>query len=247
VQNLKSTFDSDGYVAIKSFLDKNEVDELRQETLRFIDEEVPDLPPDVVYCEKKDDYSTLKQVQRLNEFDNYFESLAKSDKVVGLAEQLLGGGVELQNMQYFNKVPQLGKPTPPHQDGYYFMIKPQQAVTMWLSLGEADESNGAVCYIPGSHNREIRPHAKTRTLGFSQGISDWSADDDAASVQMVAGPGDILVHHSLTIHRANGNRSDHDRTSIGFIFYRDDVAIDQEAHERYQRDLHESLRNQSKI
>ena len=33
------------------------------------------------------------------------------------------------------------------------MIKPQQAVTMWLSLGEADESNGAVCYIPGSHPR----------------------------------------------------------------------------------------------
>ena len=70
--NLRSMFDSDGYVSIKSFLDKNEVDELRQETLRFIDEEVPDLPPDVVYCEKKDDYSTLKQVQRLNEFDNYF-------------------------------------------------------------------------------------------------------------------------------------------------------------------------------
>ena len=247
MENLRSTFDSDGYVAIKSFLDKDEVDELRHETLRFIDEEVPDLPGDVVYCEIKDDYSTLKQIQRLNEFDNYFESLAKSEKVVGLAEQLLGGGVELQNMQYFNKVPQLGKMTPPHQDGYYFMIKPQQAVTMWLSLGEADESNGAVCYIPGSHNREMRPHARTGTLVFSQGISDWSDDDAAACVQMTAGPGDILVHHSLTIHRANGNSSDRDRKSIGFIFYRDDVAIDQDAHDQYQRDLHESLREQSKI
>jgi phytanoyl-CoA hydroxylase len=247
VENLRSTFDSDGYVAIKSFLDKNEVDELRQATLRFIEEEVPQLPDDVVYCEVKGDYSTLKQIQKLNEFDNYFESLAKSKKVVGLAEELLGGGVELQNMQYFNKVPQLGKPTPPHQDGYYFMIKPQQAVTMWLSLGEADESNGAVCYIPGSHNREIRPHGKTGTLGFSQGVSDWSAEDDAACVQMTAGPGDILVHHSRTIHRANGNSSDRDRKSIGFIFYRDDVAIDQEAHDQYQRDLHESLREQSKI
>ena len=247
MQNLKSTFDSDGYVAIQSFLDKDEVDELRRETLRFIDEEVPGLPDDVVYCEIKDDYSTLKQIQKLNEFDNYFKSLATSDKVVGLAERLLGGGVELQNMQYFNKVPQIGKPTPPHQDGFYFKIKPQQAVTMWLSLGEADENNGAVCYIPGSHNREIRPHSKTGTLGFSQGISDWSTDDDAASVQMTAGPGDILVHHSLTIHRANGNGSDRDRKSIGFIFYRDDVAIDQEAHDQYQRDLHESLRKQSKI
>ena len=127
------------------------------------------------------------------------------------------------------------------------MIKPQQAVTMWLSLGEADENNGAVSYIPGSHNRDMRPHARTGTLGFSQGIADWSEDDVAACVQMTASPGDILVHHSQTIHRANGNSSDRDRKSIGFIFYRDDVAIDQEAHERYQRDLHESLRNQSKI
>jgi phytanoyl-CoA hydroxylase len=247
VENLRSTFDSDGYVAIKSFLDKNEVDELRQATLRFIEEEVPQLPDDVVYCEVKGDYSTLKQIQKLNDFDKYFESLAKTKKVVGLAEELLGGGVELQNMQYFNKVPQLGKPTPPHQDGYYFMIKPQQAVTMWLSLGEADESNGAVCYIPGSHNSGMRPHANTGTLGFSQGVSDWSAEDDAACVQMTAGPGDILVHHSRTIHRANGNNSDRDRKSIGFIFYRDDVAIDQEAHDQYQRGLHESLREQSKI
>jgi len=79
VQNLKSTFDKDGYVAIQSFLDIDEVDELRQETLRFIDEEVPGLPVDVVYCEIKDDYSTLKQIQKLNEYSNYFESLAKSD------------------------------------------------------------------------------------------------------------------------------------------------------------------------
>jgi phytanoyl-CoA hydroxylase len=247
LKDLRSTFESDGYVAIRSFLDKNEVNELLQETLRFIEEEVPKLPGDVIYCEIKDDYSTLKQIQKLNEFDNYFESLARSQKVVGLAEELLGGGVELQNMQYFNKVPRLGKPTPPHQDGYYFMIKPQQAVTMWLSLGEADESNGAVCYIPGSHNNEIRPHANTGTLGFSQGISDWSAEDDAACVQMTAGFGDILVHHSRTIHCANGNNSDHDRKSIGFIFYRDDVAIDQEAHDQYQRNLHESLRIQNKI
>ncbi len=247
MENLRSTFESDGYIVIKSFLDAAEIDELRQETLRFINEEVPNLPDDVVYCETKDDFSTLKQIQSLNEFDNYFESLAKSDKVVGLAEPLLGGGVELQNMQYFNKVPQLGKPTPPHQDGYYFMIKPQQAVTMWLSLGEADESNGAVCYIPGSQNRKMRPHAKTGTLGFSQGISDWSTDDDAACVQMTAGPGDILVHHSLTIHRANGNSSNRDRKSSGFIFYRDDVEIDQEAHDQYQRNLHETLRKDSKI
>ena len=77
------------------------------------------------------------------------------------------------------------------------MIKPQQALTMWLSLGCADAENGAVCYIPGSHLAGIRPHGRTKTLGFSQEIADWSAADDKAEVQMTARPGDILVHHSF--------------------------------------------------
>ncbi len=63
MKDLRSTFDRDGYVTIKSFLDKNEVNELLQETLRFIEVEAPKLPGDVVYCEIKDDYSTLKQIQ----------------------------------------------------------------------------------------------------------------------------------------------------------------------------------------
>ncbi len=246
MDSRKLSFDTNGYVAIQSFLSENEVDRLRDQTLKFIDQDVPNLPDDVVYCEVKGNYSTLKQVQKLNEYGNHFNELAASDRVVGLAEELLGGAVVLQNMQYFDKVPGLGKPTPPHQDGYYFMIKPQHAVTMWLSLGDADADNGAVRYIPGPHN-EMRPHGLTGTLGFSQGISDWDERDEDACVQMLAGPGDLLVHHSLTIHCANGNPTDRDRKSIGLIFYRDDVEIDEEAHEAYQQQLNESLRSQARI
>ena len=131
---------------------------------------------------------TLKQIQQIADCDAYYKQLAHSAKVVGLAEELLGGPVKLVNMQYFNKVPRQGKPTPAHQDGYYFMIKPQEAVTMWLSLGDADGENGAVCYIPGSHLTGMRPHGKTKTLGFSQGIADWSEVDDEAELQMIAKP-----------------------------------------------------------
>lgn len=244
---LKSAFDDQGYVAVSSFLTCKEVEELQQETARFIDLVVPTLPNEIVYYENKDDLSTLKQVQKLYEHDDYFMRLANSDKVVGLAEALLGGPVQLQNMQYFNKVPGIGKDTPAHQDGYYFMIKPQEAVTMWLSLGEADVSNGAVCYVPGSHKQGMRPHGRTSTLGFSQGITDWSVKDDDEEVQMEAKAGDILVHHSLTVHRANNNNSNRDRKSIGFIFYRDNVEIDEDAHAAYKQKLHNKLREQDKI
>lgn len=244
---LKSDFDEVGYVALQGFLDADEVEELQHETIRFIDETVSTLPEQVVYYENRNDPTTLKQVQRIHEHDDYYMRLATSNKVVRLAEELLGGQVTIQNMQYFNKIPRMGKATPPHQDGYYFMIEPQEAVTMWLSLGHADASNGAVSYVRGSNRGGMRPHGSTGTLGFSQGIADWSDSDDRACVQMEAGPGDMLVHHSLTIHRANNNSSDRDRKSIGFIFYRDDVEIDKEAHAAYQKKLHETLKNQGQL
>lgn len=247
MSNLKEKFDDVGYVAIKSFLNASEVEELQQVTKHFIEETVNQLPEEVVYYEDKSNLSTLKQVQKLNEYDDDFVQLANSPKVVGLAEELLGGPVTLQNMQYFNKFPRMGKATPAHQDGYYFMIKPQEAVTMWLSLGQADASNGAVCYVQGSHKKGLRPHASSGTLGFSQGISDWSKEDELACIQMDASAGDILVHHSLTIHRANNNTSDRDRKSIGFIFYREDVVVDEEAHAAYQKKLSDSLKEEGKI
>jgi ectoine hydroxylase-related dioxygenase (phytanoyl-CoA dioxygenase family) len=51
-------------------------------------------------------------------------------------------------MQYFNKPPSVGQPTPPHQDGYYFMLDPCEAVTMWFALDEVDEENGRMRYVP---------------------------------------------------------------------------------------------------
>lgn len=244
---LKQNFDRDGYVAIKGFLDKQQSLELISQTQRFINDVVPTIPTEEVYYEDKANKSTLKQVQKVYDFDDYYLKLATSTAVVSLAEELLGGPVDLKNMQYFNKVPRIGQATPAHQDGYYFKIKPQQAVTMWLSLGDADEKNGAVCYIPGSHNAGMREHNITGTLGFSQGISDWSSIDDENEIQMKAQAGDILVHHSLTIHRANANQSGNSRQSVGFIFYRQDVVEDKEAHDRYKTKLNENLAEQGKI
>ncbi len=245
--NLRSIFDTDGFLAINSFLDAEEVKELKLEMDRFLNETVPHLPREIAYYEDKDDVSTLKQVQKLEEHGEYFKRLANSTKFARLAEDMLGGPATLQNIQYFNKPPRIGRATPAHQDGYYFMITPQEAVTMWLSLGQTDADNGAISYIPGSHNKGIRPHGPTGKLGFSRGITDWSNQDELACIQMEANEGDLLVHHSLTIHRANCNKSDRDRKSIGFLFYRDDVKSDNRALETYQEELNKSLKEQGKI
>jgi ectoine hydroxylase-related dioxygenase (phytanoyl-CoA dioxygenase family) len=120
---------------------------------------------------------------------------------------------------------------------------------MWLALDDADESNGCVWYIPGSHLQGLRPHQFSGILGFSQKCSDFGTrPEDAHCVAMQAVPGDLLAHHSLTMHGAGANTTaDRQRRALGFIFYRSDVRIDSVRHANYQRELAAAWAAEGKI
>ncbi len=236
-QDLKQRFDDDGYVALPGFLAPEEIAELHCELDRYVAEIAPRLPASEVFYEVKGRAETLKQLQRMFAYDEWFHRLFFSDRFVGLAEFLLGGAVVGKNLQWFNKPPGVGQPTPPHQDGFYFMLEPNEAVTMWLALDVVDETNGCVRYVPGSHRHGLRAHARTDTLGFSQGIPDYGAADRQRETAMIAQPGDLLVHHALTIHRADGNTSDRPRRALGFIYYASAAREDAARQAAYQQSL----------
>ena len=165
-----------------------------------------------------------------------------------LAEEVLGETVVTRNMQYFNKAPGINQPTPAHQDGFYFMLEPCHAVTLWLAMDEAEEENGCVRYICGSHKRGMRPHAKTKTLGFSQGISDYSEEDRRNETSCPAQPGDLLAHHALTIHRGYANQSiTRNRRALGLIFYGRSARENNKAHDIYQKHLTREIAEIGKI
>ena len=159
-----------------------------------------------------------------------------NDEARLLAEVLLGEEVVPKNLQYFNKPPLLGSATPPHQDGYYFMIEPCSALTMWLSLDAVDEENGCIRYLRRSHKKGMRLHNRTQTLGFSQGITDFGTKDDIANeIVCCAKPGDLLVHQAMTVHRADSNNSiSRNRRALGFIFYGSSAKENIEAHQGNQ-------------
>jgi phytanoyl-CoA hydroxylase len=103
--------------------------------------------------------------------------------------------------------------------------------------------------VRGSHRRGLREHARTQTLGFSQGIVDYPTKDDLANeVPFPAQAGDLLVHHALTIHRANGNRSpSRSRRALGFIYYSERAREDSQAHKIYQGKLAEEMKVRGRI
>ena len=243
----KATFEEDGFIAVSSFCDEDELAGIESSLSRFIEETLPNLPPEEVFYEDKGNPSTLKQIQRMHEHDDFFRSFMDSGPK-RLAEELLGEPVVGKNLQYFNKPPGIGQATPAHQDGHYFMLQPCRAVTMWMALDLVDEENGCVRYLRGSHLDEMRPHGRTQTLGFSQGIVDFGKEEVREEIPCPANPGDLLAHHALTIHRADANLSPtRSRRALGFIFYGESAREDRVVHEDYQRKLAAEMSAKGKI
>ena len=153
------------------------------------------------------------------------------------------------NVQYFNKPPAGNQPTPAHQDAYYFKLTPPHALTMWLALDKVNQNNGCVRYLPGSQLKGLREHARTTTPGFSQGIQNYPSTHEAdCEVPITADPGDLLVHHALTIHRAESNHSKTlNRRAVGFIYYAESATEDQIAKNNYERMLENDLRASGRI
>lgn len=245
----KEAFDTDGYAVIRSFLDPDETAEVQSNIERYIDEVVPDLPREKVFYEDKSDSSTLKQMPGMEQHDPFFSDLLSGSRFKRLAEVLLDGPVLGRNVQYLRKPARVGLATPPHQDGYYFNVTPCEGLTAWFCLGHADEENGCIRYIRGSHKKGLRPHARTQTLGFSQGITDFGQPEDIANEAVhTADLGDLLVHHAVTVHRADANTNEtRDRPAIGFVYLSERAKEDREAVETYRKKLADDLASEGKI
>lgn len=236
---VKESYQQDGFVFIPDFLSKEEIDRVNNELGKFIDRVVPVMPANHVVYEDNSNKETLKLLQDLNVYDPYFFDILANSKFEKIAKILLNDKVIGKTVEYFNKPKNIGRPTPPHQDGYYFMLKPPEAVTMWLALENADIENGCVRYVKGSHLKPMRTHSRTQTSGFSQGIIDYGNEDDLTNeVAVMAKAGDLLIHHAMTIHRADGNRSDsRSRRALGFIYFAESAKEDKEAKAAYQKIL----------
>lgn len=230
---LKETYDADGFVIIRGFLPADELSCLTSNLDRYIRDVVPQLPDGDAFYDDKTHPETLKQLNRIQQ-DAYFQEYLRHPRWTTAAEALLGEAAWVHGAEWFNKPPNTQHATPPHQDNYYFCLTPPQVLTMWLALDTVDEENGCLRYLKGSHRRGLRPHNRTATLGFSQGISNYGDEDFAHEIPIPAEPGDVLIHHGNTIHRADANRSNsRHRRSFGMVFQAVSCVRDQPAFQRY--------------
>lgn len=232
-EKYKSDFQRNGFVIVRNFLGRDEFRDLTQNLDRYVRDVVPSLPHEAAFYHDRSQPATLKQMQHMAANDPYFEAYRRHPRWRALAETLLGEPVEAHDPEWFNKPPNTDHPTPPHQDNYYFCLQPPNVMTVWLAIDAVGEENGCLRYVPGSHLRGIRPHSSSRVLGFSQGISDYSDEDRAREAKVLLEPGDVVVHHGNTIHRAEPNRTtNRNRRAFVMVMRGESCQRDEAAFER---------------
>ncbi|MEX2114518.1 MAG: phytanoyl-CoA dioxygenase family protein [Pirellulales bacterium] len=232
---LKPQFDRDGYVVVRQLMPPEQFAGLNRALDQYIRDVVPGLPPtDAFYDVDRSQPDSLKQLHRLDQ-DAALAAYRDHPRWQALAEALLGEPATAESPEWFNKPPLARHGTPPHQDNYYFNLKPCSVVTLWMALDRVDDENACMRYVPGSHLGPVRPHDRSKVLGFSQGITDYGELDQVREVAIHLEPGDVTAHHGNLIHLAGQNRSTtRQRRAFAIVFKGASCRRDEEAFARYQ-------------
>ncbi len=146
------------------------------------------------------------------------------EKIVPLAAQLIGcETLRVWHDQIQVKPARVGGPTIWHQDHPYWpIIQPADLVSAWVALEDADEENGCMSFVKGSHRWGPKNGG---TIGsITEGDKNlWGPSYDSVwipegeSVEVIPAPvkaGGVAFHHCLTWHGAPLNRSERPRPAI---------------------------------
>ena len=141
--------------------------------------------------------------------------IALGEKLAGVSAQLLDApSVRFYDDQMFIKEAGAVDRAAFHQDLPYFHLDGDRGCVFWIPLNSVKAGGGRVGYIPGSHrwDKMFKANVFVSELPFpgaeGEDMPSIEANPEAYGVQYLeAEPGDVLVHHFLTVHGSEGNRS----------------------------------------
>ena len=214
-------FHANGYVNGGQVLTDDEVESLRSETMRVIDErERTDIPqPVMVRNLARDEGAPVWQIVNIWMASEPFHRLISHPKITkGLAQLTDAAELRIWHDQIQYKPPQIGGVNMWHQDAPYWpIIAPMTEVTAWVALDDADETNGCMSMVPGSHlwgnNIDF--------LHTLKSFDDMPDQFDGHEIKVMRCPvkkGEVHYHHALTWHASHANTSGRPRRAIALHY-----------------------------
>ena len=146
----------------------------------------------------------LHKVQGVCLVESRVLELASEPAILDRVSDLVGGDIDVFGTKFFPKLPNGGTSTNWHQDNVYFGTNTARIISCATYLEAADEANGCLKVVPGSHrSRVIEKHEKN-----PKGHGSWTDVDEDRAVNVVCSAGTVVLFSANLLHGANDNHSD---------------------------------------
>jgi len=222
---LTARLAEDGYLFLRGLLPRAEVMALRRQTLDAaaaggwldrgspVEDAIAD--PRAACVDPEPSYlAVLAAIYRLEAL----HALQHHPAILAVFERLFAAAVlprpRLIPRCFFPDQP--GHTTAPHQD-YPYVQGTTEFYTLWTPLGDCPTEMGPLQVAAGSHRDGVREFRISQHPATALEVADpldgaWVGGDFAA--------GDVVLFHSMTVHRGSPNRSRHLRQSVDFRYQR---------------------------
>eukprot|EP01117_Protostelium_nocturnum_P001607 TRINITY_DN11954_c0_g1_i1.p1 TRINITY_DN11954_c0_g1~~TRINITY_DN11954_c0_g1_i1.p1 ORF type:complete len:296 (-),score=90.63 TRINITY_DN11954_c0_g1_i1:46-933(-) len=218
----KSSWKENGFLLVPQLFDPERVSKLRDHFMSIQREAQSDLssPLRAKYAPLSSEESggdVLKEYPRVmhpHKWDELSKEQMLNGNVQKILSELMGEeALAAQSMFYFKPMGARGQAL--HQDNFYLNVKPGTCVAAWLAVDDADQENGGMSMVPGSHNMGIQcPEMADMSMSFSTELVRVPNGFNAVPANMKAG--DVLFFNGSVIH-GSGPNSSKDRFRRAFI------------------------------
>ena len=145
-----------------------------------------------------------------------FNKVCLNKNILDAVESIIGQNILICGTTLFIKNPNEKGFVSFHQDAKYIGLEPHNWVTVWLAVTDANEKNGCMRMLSGSHKEDLKHHEQkfdeNNLLTRGQTIKDISLDKTDA---IILEAGQISLHHPKIVHGSGLNYSNDRR--IGFV------------------------------
>lgn len=161
--------------------------------------------------------ASLNSIWRLHTFSALVRSHIRDPRRLDAVAEFVGTDLFCPNDLYFFKPPGTGRPIAWHQDSWYFRNTysssigdaiQRATIGTWLALDDADEENGCLWVIPGSHRLGVVDHSQVESDDYLLEKRVTVSDEMEARAEPVEVPkGALVFFNNALLHRSTPNRS----------------------------------------
>jgi phytanoyl-CoA hydroxylase len=162
--------------------------------------------------------ASLNSLYRIHTFSAMVREHMRDPRRLAAVTEIVGPDLFCPNDLYFLKPPGTGRPIAWHQDSWYFSNTyvssvgdsiEEASIGTWLALDDADEENGCLWVIPGSHRLGVVEHEDVESDGYllqKRGVVTDEMEKQGIPVEVPKGA--LVFFNNALLHRSTPNVSD---------------------------------------